>query len=116
VIGDEDSLRIMLGNLIDNAIRHTPDGGTITTRVAGDNADAMLEVEDTGPGIPADQRERVFDRFYRVPGHDAGEDGSGLGLAIVKRVVERHRGHIELKSGASGTGLRVAIRLPAGKL
>jgi len=116
VVGDEDSLRIMLGNLIDNAIRHTPDGGRIIARVAMDNDEAMLEVEDTGPGIPADQRERVFDRFYRVPSHEGGEDGSGLGLAIVKRVVERHRGRIELNTGAGGSGLRVTIRLPQGKL
>lgn len=114
--GDEDSLRVMLGNLVDNAIRYTPQGGTVTVRARADGPDALLEVEDSGPGIPADQRDRVFDRFYRVPRQDTSEEGSGLGLAIVKRVVDRHRGWISLDSGKGGSGLRVAIRLHAGTL
>jgi two-component system OmpR family sensor kinase len=113
ILSDEDSLRVMLGNLVDNAIRYTPRGGIVTVRARADGADALLEVEDSGPGIAADQRDRVFDRFYRVPRQDASEEGSGLGLAIVKRVVDRHHGRISLDSGRDGTGLRVTIRLPA---
>ncbi len=116
ILGDEDSLRVMLGNLVDNAIRYTPRGGTVTVRARAEGPDAVLEVEDSGPGIPADQRDRVFDRFYRVPRQDETVEGSGLGRAIVKRVIDRHRGRIALDSGKGGSGLRVSIRLPAGKL
>jgi two-component system, OmpR family, sensor kinase len=111
--GDMESLRVMLGNLVDNAIRYTERGG-VTVRLQQQGEDAALEVEDTGAGIPVDERERVFDRFYRVPGHDAEEEGSGLGLAIVKRVAERHGGRVALDSGSGGSGLRVTIRLPCG--
>jgi len=104
----------MLGNLVDNAIRYTPRGGGVTLRVQSEKGAAVLEVEDTGPGIPADQRARVFDRFYRVPGQDSGGEGSGLGLSIVKRVVERHGGQIALDAGRRGAGLKVTIRLSSG--
>jgi two-component system OmpR family sensor kinase len=113
VLGDEDSLRVMLGNLVDNAIRYTPRGGTVIVRALAEGPDAVLEVEDSGPGILPEQRERVFDRVYRVPTREASEEGSGLGLAIVKRAVDRHRGRISLDSGAAGTGLRVTVRVPA---
>jgi len=111
--GDRESLRVMLSNLVDNAIRYTPRGGVIV-RVQQKGNDVKLEVEDTGAGIPVDERERVFDRFYRVPGHKAEEEGSGLGLAIVKRVAERHGGHVRLDSGSGGSGLRVTVQLPCG--
>jgi two-component system OmpR family sensor kinase len=114
VRGDGDSLRVMLGNLVDNAIRYTSRGGVIV-RVRQRGSDAVLEVEDTGTGIPADERARVFDRFYRVPSQKVEEEeGSGLGLAIVKRVADRHRGRITLDTGPGGSGLRVTVELPAG--
>jgi two-component system, OmpR family, sensor kinase len=113
VRGDRDSLRVMLGNLVDNAIRYTSRGGVIV-RVQQMDSGVALEVEDSGAGIPVDERERVFDRFYRLPGHKAEEEGSGLGLAIVKRVAERHGGHVTLHSGPGGSGLRVIVRLPSG--
>lgn len=114
VRGDGDSLRVMLGNLVDNAIRYTSRGGVIV-RVQQRGGDLILEVEDTGAGIPAEERARVFDRFYRVPGQKVEEEeGSGLGLAIVKRVADRHRGRITLDSGPGGSGLRVSVQLPAG--
>jgi len=111
--GARDSLRVMLGNLVDNAIRYTERGG-ITVRVRSADGQAIVEVEDTGAGIPAEERSRVFDRFYRMPGQSTGEEGSGLGLAIVKRVVDWHGGQINLASGASGAGLRVTVSLPFG--
>jgi two-component system, OmpR family, sensor kinase len=111
--GDSDSLRVMLGNLVDNAIRYTSRGG-VTVRVQQRGSDVVLEVEDTGAGIPADERARVFDRFYRVSGQKVEQEGSGLGLAIVKRVVDRHRGRVNLDSGTGGSGLRVTIELPSG--
>jgi signal transduction histidine kinase len=72
--------------------------------------EGALEVEDAGPGIPPDERERVFDRFYRREG--AAEGGSGLGLAIVRRIAQGHGGRVELAEGAGGKGLRARVVLP----
>jgi len=110
--GRAEGLRAMLGNLIDNALRYTPWGGRVTVRVRRQPGAAVLEVEDTGPGIPPDQRERVFDRFYRATGSVDVEDGSGLGLAIVKRVAEQHKAAITLSDGTEGKGLRVTVHFP----
>jgi two-component system OmpR family sensor kinase len=108
VEGDCLALRALMDNLIDNAIRYTPSGEVriVATRREGK---ALFEVEDTGPGIPANERERVFDRFYR--GESATERGTGLGLAIVKRVAERHGGGVELAEAAKGRGLKVTVAL-----
>lgn len=109
VEGDGTMLREMLVNLVDNAIRYTRRGGrvTISVRRAGDLA--VLDVEDNGPGIPADEREQVFERFYRVLGTEG--DGSGLGLAIVREVVDGAGGTVDLAE-ADGGGLVVSVRLP----
>jgi two-component system, OmpR family, sensor kinase len=112
VRGDREALRVMLSNLIDNALRYTPADGSVTVRIVRESADVVIEVQDTGPGIAAEQRARVFDRFYRVPNATADE-GSGLGLAIVKRVVDRHAGSVTLDDAATGRGLKVSVRLPA---
>jgi two-component system OmpR family sensor kinase len=109
VRGDAASLRTLLDNLLDNAIRYTP-AGRVDVRVAREGDRAILEVEDTGPGIPPADRARVFDRFYRAEG--AAQGGSGLGLAIVKRIVDKHGGSVELLDPASSAGLRVRISLP----
>ena len=107
--GDEKALRSLVGNLIDNALRHTPGGSRIEVEVAAEGDAVRLSVDDDGPGIPVEERERVFDRFY---GRNAGDAaGSGLGLAIAKTVVERHEGRIELGRSVLG-GLRVAVHLP----
>jgi two-component system OmpR family sensor kinase len=109
--GQEDALRILLANLVDNALRYTPPGGTVAVRVTpGGSDDALVEVADNGPGIPDDERTRVFDRFYRGRGAAAG--GSGLGLAIVRQIVNLHGGSIRLDRSASG-GLLVSARFPA---
>ncbi len=103
------SLRTLVSNLLDNAIKYTPQGGRVDASVYRGTGGWVLEIQDTGPGVPAEDRERVFGRFYRRPGSNT--DGSGLGLAIVKQIVERHGGKIEL--GSSGPrGLRVMVRLP----
>ncbi|MDZ5459864.1 sensor histidine kinase [Azohydromonas lata] len=101
-------LREALSNLIDNAIRYAGRGSEVTVRVRREGGQAVAEVEDNGPGIPAAERERVFERFVR--GTTTG-DGCGLGLAIVKEIIERHAGQVELADGAAG-GLRVVVRLP----
>ncbi|MGZ8253966.1 MAG: ATP-binding protein [Burkholderiaceae bacterium] len=107
--GHEDALRILLANLIDNALRYTPTGGSVLVRVWADSDAACLEVTDTGPGIPEEERERVFDRFYR--GRNAPAGGSGLGLAIARQVATLHGGSITLDQSPTG-GLLVSARFP----
>jgi two-component system sensor histidine kinase TctE len=88
IIGLPLLLREMLKNLVDNAIRYTPDGGTVTVRVRRDGHSVVLETEDTGRGIPEAERYLVFERFYRVLGTRV--EGTGLGLAIVREIVTQH--------------------------
>ena len=109
--GDAALIRHALMNLIHNAIKYTPNGGTITVEVNGTGGQAMIEVRDTGPGIPAAHRDRIFDRFYRVdPGRSREEGGVGLGLAIARWAVEANGGHIELASGETdGSLFRVVL-------
>jgi signal transduction histidine kinase len=107
--GDPDALRVLMRNLVDNAVRYTPRGGRVDVSVARRGGEAVLEVADTGPGIPPAERERVFARFYRAQGSDEG--GSGLGLAIVKTIAERHSGRVEFGSATDG-GLVVRVVFP----
>jgi signal transduction histidine kinase len=107
--GQAESLRMMLGNLIDNAVRYTPGGGRIDVELREQAGMARLSVSDSGPGIPAAERERVFERFQRLAGADI--PGSGLGLSIVKQVVDLHGGTITLTTPPGG-GLRVEVELP----
>lgn len=108
VKGDEAGLRDLIDNLIDNAIRYTPASGKITVR-AGYGDTPWLEVEDNGPGIPHDQRERIFERFHRIPGNP--QPGSGLGLAIVLEVAMRHGAQVEVDDGQEG-GTLFRVRFP----
>jgi two-component system OmpR family sensor kinase len=116
VDGPPDALIILLRNLVDNAIKYTPAGGTVDLdlrRVPGVKSApgrVILSVEDSGPGIPADERERVFNRFYRVPGSEAG--GSGLGLAIIKSIAERHGAVLTLDRSDRLGGLKVKVDFP----
>jgi len=110
VIGDANSLIEMLNNLIDNAIRYTPVGGHITVKVNPTRIGAELCVEDNGPGIAPQHRERVFERFYRILG--SGQSGSGLGLAIVAEVAKRHGAKLQLDTGNGGIGTRISIEFP----
>ena len=109
VRGDRDSLRILVRNLVDNAVRYTPEGGHVRVSTHQRAAGATLEVVDTGPGIPASDRERAFDRFYRRS--NAPEGGSGLGLAIVKAIADRHGAQVRLDD-APGGGLKVTVVFP----
>jgi two-component system OmpR family sensor kinase len=113
VTGHPDGLIILLRNLVDNAIKYTPAGGTVDVDLrAGDNG-VVLMVEDSGPGIPAEERERVFSRFYRVPGSEAG--GSGLGLAIIHAIAERHGARLLLDQSGRLGGLCVKVSFPPPK-
>jgi two-component system sensor histidine kinase TctE len=107
VLGHEWLLRELLSNIVDNAIRYTPEGGTVTIRCGRRGDRALLEVEDDGPGVPVEERARVIERFYRVPG-TRGE-GNGLGLAIAQEIARVHHGQLELSAGAGGRGLRASL-------
>ena len=110
-VGDRLVLRQALLNLVENAIKYTPAGGRIGLRAAAAAGQALVEVRDTGPGIPAERRARVFDRFYRGGPQRSGAAGAGLGLAIAKWAVEAHGGELTYEP-AEGGGSRFRIRLP----
>jgi two-component system OmpR family sensor kinase len=110
VSGQPEALNILLRNLLDNAIKYTPTGGTIDLGVHMAADGVLLCVEDSGPGIALEERERVFDRFYRVAGSES--NGSGLGLAIIKAIADRHDATLTLGSSERLGGLSVSIRFP----
>lgn len=95
ILGNAFLLREMINNLLDNALRYTPSGGRVTARVVAQGDFALLEIEDSGPGISDAESQRVFDRFYRVDGSDG--EGSGLGLAIVREIAEVHQAAASLR-------------------
>ena len=115
VLGDPEALRTLVRNLVDNAVRYTPIDGTVDVSVQdsdepGTIHGAVLRVVDTGPGIPADERQRVFDRFYRPPG--TSPPGSGLGMAIVKAIADAHGASIKLDNAPGASGLAVTVSFP----
>jgi two-component system OmpR family sensor kinase len=110
VYGDRDALRTLLSNLVDNALRYTGRGGRVDVTAAQTAEGPALEVIDNGPGIPLQERERVFDRFYRRAGTDV--PGSGLGLAIVRSIAEPHGARVALESGPDGRGLAARVVFP----
>jgi signal transduction histidine kinase len=115
VAADPEQLLILLNNLLQNALRHTPAGGVISARAARSGAGAVLSVVDSGPGLPEADRTRVFDRFYRglqdgaTPGALVG---SGLGLSIVKAIADRHGATVALATPSNGRGLEVRVTFP----
>jgi two-component system sensor histidine kinase QseC len=111
VRGEPALLAILLRNLIDNAIRYSPHHSVVRVMVASIVNGAELSVIDQGPGIPAEARALVWERFYRVLG--SGEAGSGLGLSIVKRIAGLHGASVALSEGEAGHGLRVSVAFPA---
>lgn len=113
VHGDAAALRMMLRNLIDNAVKYTPAPGQVDIDLTRQGNEVVLAVEDSGPGIPEGERSRVFDRFYRASDAAAHATGSGLGLAIVRAVAQRHGAALALGISSRLGGLRVEVRLPA---
>jgi two-component system OmpR family sensor kinase len=117
IVGCEYQIRLLIRNLIDNAIRYTPSPGRVDVEIVRDAEKIHLMIEDSGPGISIDDRNRVFDRFYRCLGHEL--PGSGLGLAIVKQVAEQHEAAISMSVGDRLPGLKVTVSfrvraVPAG--
>jgi two-component system sensor histidine kinase QseC len=110
VRGNADRLRILLRNLVDNALRYTPKGGTVRVACGPGTTGPELTVSDSGVGIPVEVRDRVFERFFRVIGNDA--TGSGLGLSIVQRIAEDHGARIEMRDGLNGAGITFAVVFP----
>lgn len=110
VPGQRESLVSLIDNLVENAIKYSPRGGSVTVALHAQGDHAVLHVADQGPGIPAALHGRVFDRFFRAPQQD--QPGSGLGLSIVASVVARHGGAIALHQADGGQGLLVEVRLP----
>lgn len=113
VLVDEILFKLMMANLIENAIKYTPSGGSIKVNIEPQNDTCKISVTDTGCGIPEEERALVFERFYRVSTPVA--EGSGIGLAIVAEIIEKFSGSIKLKTPATGTGLLVEIILPTSK-
>ncbi len=103
VMGNPEDLRVLIGNLVDNAVRYTPEGGKVDVSVVVSERDAVVEVADTGPGIPASLLARVFDRFFRAAGQDT--KGSGIGLAIVKAIAQRESVEVMLANRHDRHGL-----------
>jgi two-component system OmpR family sensor kinase len=113
VPGERDALVTLLSNLVDNALRYTPGGGRVDVAAIRTDESAVLEVSDNGPGIAPEERERVFDRFYRAGGTDVA--GSGLGLAIVRNIAARHGAQVKLAEGPEGMGLTARVGFRAAK-
>lgn len=104
------SIQILMRNLIDNALRYSPESSLITISTESNHDEALIVVSDQGPGIPEELHQRVFERFYRQLG--TGQSGTGLGLSIVGTICELHHAKIELSKGLDGIGLRVLLRFP----
>jgi two-component system OmpR family sensor kinase len=112
VRGEPEALRVLLRNLLDNAVKYTPAAGRIDVSLEPAQGRLVLTLEDSGPGIAEEERERVFDRFYRAS-NSASETGSGLGLAIVQAIAARHGARLELAHSQRLGGLRVSVSFPS---
>jgi two-component system sensor histidine kinase TctE len=112
ILADPLLIRELLSNLVGNAVEYTDQGGKVTVRCGLAEEQALLEVEDEGPGIPERERANVFDRFYRIEGTPG--NGCGLGLAIVREIAMAHRGYVEINTPAGGRGTLVRVWLPIG--
>ncbi len=111
---DADKLRQVLANLVDNAIKYSPEGGEVEVRLDTDDGHCVIQVVDNGLGIPSSEREKIFEKFYRLdPQQTQGVGGSGLGLYICRELVERMRGELSVES-RPGVGSRFTVALPRG--
>lgn len=115
ISGDRFALTTMIQNLLSNANKYTPREGQVRASVANTVSGITLTIEDSGPGIPENQVQRIFERFYRVGGdrHQSGEPGCGLGLAIVKRIIELHNGSITVAASRFESGVAFQVSFPA---
>lgn len=111
--GNPVALSMMIRNFVDNAIRYTPEGGAVQVETGADEGRAMVSVTDNGPGVPEEERTRVFDRFYR--GARIAPYGCGLGLSIVRRVADLHGASVSLGAPPSGHGLQIRIIFPVAR-
>ena len=111
--GDRTRLRQVLGNLIENAVKYSPEGGEVCVSAAAANGAVQIEVRDAGPGIPQDQQRRIFEKFGRVDVPGASKPGTGLGLFIARSIAEAHGGSLEVSSGAE-PGSTFTLTLPVG--
>jgi two-component system sensor histidine kinase GlrK len=116
LIGDKDKIRLVLDNLISNAMKFTPRGGRITIEARCGTREMILEVGDTGPGVPRSERDMIFDAFYRGSARQRGRlEGTGIGLSVVAECVQAHRGRIEIHD-AEGGGALFRVILPLEQL
>jgi signal transduction histidine kinase len=113
ISGARDELHRLALNLLENALRHTDPGTAVQATVERANGEVVFSVEDDGPGIPPDLRDRVFERFFRGSSDRGGS--SGLGLSIVRAVAESHEGSVVLEEPLDGRGARFVVRLPAAR-
>ena len=112
MMGDEESLCQVVSNLLDNALKYTPEGGRVWVRLERQDNESVIEVQDTGIGIEPQDQERIFERFYRVDKARSRElGGTGLGLCIVKHIVIAHGGRVAVSS-VPGTGSTFRVMLP----
>ncbi len=114
VIGDPVKLGWVISNLLGNALRYTPAGGTITVATLGDRQSTRLEVTDSGPGIPPEQKDYIFERFVQYGSDGLAKGSAGLGLSIVKEIVEAHGGRIFVEN-ANSHGSRFIVEIPAAQ-
>jgi two-component system sensor histidine kinase QseC len=113
VTGQAEWLRVLIRNLVDNAVRYTPEGGLVRVDVAGSDKVVTLSVADSGPGIPIEERESVLRRFHRL--NQGSQPGSGLGLAIVARIAELHGAELKLDTSNTPKGLLVTVQFPVSQ-
>ena len=116
VVGDADALLSVFGNLLANAIRYTPAGGSITVRCGADDGEAWATISDTGIGMAPEIQERIFEKFYRArEARDVEAQGLGLGLSLVQELVQAHGGRVDVQS-ALGEGSTFRSCTPAGEM
>lgn len=112
----QTDVEIVIDNLVSNAVRFSPENARVDLAVYSDSEFAVIEVNDTGPGIKEGDRERIFDRFYRAPQHNGQIEGNGLGLAIVKSLCMRYHATLDVKTGNDGLGSKFILRWPLGSV
>lgn len=111
ISGDREQLERVVSNLVDNAVSYTPEGGRVAVAASFDECELIVSVSDTGPGIPSEYRDHIFERFARVPGVEGRRQGFGLGLYFCRQVIQAHGGRIWVESGSEGVGSRFAFAL-----